>query len=259
MCHLLSMCLVLAFQMLDNHFASSTKHLTSNDQANQRLIRAWLSITWQASTKHRPCKQHAIDRQMAIAWIVSYLTLVSDLDLAPLLDQFVAFPPGWYINPGCCVTISKNPMWPTVFLVRCPEAHTKIFQSKNVAIITNFKDRYSRCTGILAINYTNTHLVPIFEFDYDGHICSLKNFSMCLWTPYKGVLGWLKFYRGGGDRGGGCKKLKNATWRWQWALPVKCRNEFFLECSYWHVQSDRREPVLIGSVPNRKNQHGYIS
>ncbi len=58
--------------------------------------------------------------------IVSYLTQVSDLDLAPDLDQFVASPPLRYINSGCCV-----------------------------------------------------------------------NFSMCLWTPYKGVLGWLKFDRGG--------------------------------------------------------------
>ena len=64
--------------------------------------------------------------------IVSYLTQVSDLDLAPNLDQFVASPPVRYINSGCCV-----------------------------------------------------------------------NFSMCLWTPYKGVLGWLKFDRGE------WKKLKN--------------------------------------------------
>ncbi len=43
---------------------------------------------------------------------------------------------------------------------------------------------------------------PTVFFAYDCHICSLENFSMCLWTPYKGVLGWLKFVRGG------CKKLK---------------------------------------------------
>ena len=35
--------------------------------------------------------------------LVCYLTLVSDLDLAPPTDQFVASPPVRYINPGYCV------------------------------------------------------------------------------------------------------------------------------------------------------------
>ena len=35
--------------------------------------------------------------------IVSYLTPVSDLDLASPTDQFVASSPVRYINPGCCV------------------------------------------------------------------------------------------------------------------------------------------------------------
>ena len=52
--------------------------------------------------------------------------------------------------------------------------------------------------SVFCIIFMVDPLVPIFEFDYDGHICSLENFSMCLWTPYKGVLGWLKFVRGGG-------------------------------------------------------------
>ncbi len=60
------------------------------------------------------------------AHIVSYLTQVSDLDLASDPEQFVASPPVRYINSGCCV-----------------------------------------------------------------------NFSMCLWTPYGGVLWWLKFVPGG--------------------------------------------------------------
>ncbi len=35
--------------------------------------------------------------------LVSYLTMVSDLDLAFPTDQFMASPPVRYINPGCCV------------------------------------------------------------------------------------------------------------------------------------------------------------
>ncbi len=35
--------------------------------------------------------------------VVSYLTQVSDLDLAPDPEQFVASPPVRYINSGCCV------------------------------------------------------------------------------------------------------------------------------------------------------------
>ncbi len=38
-----------------------------------------------------------------------------------------------------------------------------------------------------------TIFLHYFEFDYDSLICSLDNFSMCLWTPYKGAMGWLKF------------------------------------------------------------------
>ncbi len=40
--------------------------------------------------------------------IVGYLTLDSDLDLAPGTDQFVAFPPVKYINSRCCVKISQK-------------------------------------------------------------------------------------------------------------------------------------------------------
>ena len=50
--------------------------------------------------------------------------------------------------------------------------------------------------NVFCIPVHSYHIVPIFEFDYDGHICSLENFSMSLWTPYKGVLGWLKFVPG---------------------------------------------------------------
>ncbi len=41
--------------------------------------------------------------------LVSYLTLVSDLDLAPNTDQFVASPPVRYISSGCCV--KEIPKW----------------------------------------------------------------------------------------------------------------------------------------------------
>ena len=40
--------------------------------------------------------------------IVSYLTPVSDLDLAPPTDQFVASLPVRYTNPGCCVKIFQK-------------------------------------------------------------------------------------------------------------------------------------------------------
>ena len=40
--------------------------------------------------------------------IVSYLTPLSDLDLAPETDQFVASPPVRYINPGCYVNVSLD-------------------------------------------------------------------------------------------------------------------------------------------------------
>ncbi len=103
-----------------------------------------------------------------IVTLVNYLTQVSDLDLAPDSDQFMASPTVRYINSGSCVHI-----FPKI------------------------------CYGQQRFLHTNTQLVPIFEFDYDGHICSLENFSMCLWTTYKGVLGRLKFDRGG------CKNLKN--------------------------------------------------
>ena len=61
--------------------------------------------------------------------LVSYLTPVSDLDLAPPTDQFVASPP--------------------------------------------------------------------LKLDPDGHLFSLEKFNMSLWTPYKVILKWLKFDRGG--------------------------------------------------------------
>ena len=50
---------------------------------------------------------------IVICHLVSYLTPVSDLDLAPPTDQFVASPPVRYINPGCCVKIM-------CLLQRCP-------------------------------------------------------------------------------------------------------------------------------------------
>ena len=40
--------------------------------------------------------------------IVSYLTPLSDLDLAPDTDQFVAFPPIRYINPGFYVNFFQH-------------------------------------------------------------------------------------------------------------------------------------------------------
>ncbi len=40
--------------------------------------------------------------------IVSYPTQVSDLDLAPNTDQFVASPPVKYINSGCCVNFFQK-------------------------------------------------------------------------------------------------------------------------------------------------------
>ena len=69
-----------------------------------------------------------------------YLTPVSDLDLAPDNDQFMASPPIRYINPRCNVNF---------------------FQNSEVAI------------------------------------------SIFPWAPYKVVLGWLKFDRGGGEWGCG--------------------------------------------------------
>ncbi len=77
-CYLLRMCLVLACQMLDNYLPSnSTKHLTSNDQANvKQSTYAWhlldnclvmfvhrLSSTQQANTKHMASKQMSIAGQ----------------------------------------------------------------------------------------------------------------------------------------------------------------------------------------------------
>ncbi len=48
--------------------------------------------------------------------IVSYLTQVSDLDLAPDTEQFVASPPVRYINSGCCVNFfQKSAMANNVF------------------------------------------------------------------------------------------------------------------------------------------------
>ena len=38
-----------------------------------------------------------------ICHIVSYLTLVSNLDVAPDPNQFVASPSVRYINSGCCL------------------------------------------------------------------------------------------------------------------------------------------------------------
>ena len=43
------------------------------------------------------------DKALGSAMLVSYLTPVSDLDLIPDTDQFMASPPIRYINPGCCV------------------------------------------------------------------------------------------------------------------------------------------------------------
>ncbi len=40
--------------------------------------------------------------------IVSYLTQVSNVDLAPDPDQFVASPPVRYINSGCCVNFFQK-------------------------------------------------------------------------------------------------------------------------------------------------------
>ncbi len=76
-CHLFDMCFVLACQMLDNNLPSSTKHPASNGQANVKwltyawnlvdnclvMLVNWLSSAWQASIKHKPSKQHTIDRQ----------------------------------------------------------------------------------------------------------------------------------------------------------------------------------------------------
>ncbi len=50
--------------------------------------------------------------------IVSYLTLVSDLDLASNTDQVVASPPVRYINPGCCVNFfQKSNLASSVFCI----------------------------------------------------------------------------------------------------------------------------------------------
>ena len=50
--------------------------------------------------------------------LVSYLTQVSDLDLAPDPDQFVASPPVRYINSGCCVNFfQKSAMANNVFCI----------------------------------------------------------------------------------------------------------------------------------------------
>ena len=40
--------------------------------------------------------------------LVSYLTQISDLDLAPDTEQFVASPPVRYINCGCCVNFFQK-------------------------------------------------------------------------------------------------------------------------------------------------------
>ncbi len=48
--------------------------------------------------------------------LVTYLTQVSDLDLAPDPEQFVASPPVRYINSGCCVHLfQKSAMANNVF------------------------------------------------------------------------------------------------------------------------------------------------
>ncbi len=50
----------------------------------------------------------------------------------------------------------------------------------------------------LIVNYltqvSDLDLAP----DPDQFVASPPVRYMCLWTPYKGVLGWLKFDRGGG-------------------------------------------------------------
>ncbi len=43
-----------------------------------------------------------------IVHVVSYLTQVSDLDLAPDPEQFVASPPVRYIDSGCCVNFFQH-------------------------------------------------------------------------------------------------------------------------------------------------------
>ncbi len=46
--------------------------------------------------------------RLNFAKLVSYLTPVSDLDLAPPTDQFVASPPVRYITPRCYVKIFQK-------------------------------------------------------------------------------------------------------------------------------------------------------
>ena len=59
---------------------------------------------WEVADTHS-CYILAPYHPINIIWMVSYLTPVSDLYLAPPTEQFVASPPVRYINPVCCVKI----------------------------------------------------------------------------------------------------------------------------------------------------------
>ena len=92
---------------------------------------------------YSPIDCHAIE-SLNLRHLVGYLTLVSDLDLAPDTDQFVASPPVRYMN-----------------------INSHFFQGHQYFL-----------------HYFRILPVPIFEFGYDGLVFALENFGMCRWLKF---------------------------------------------------------------------------
>ncbi len=87
-------------------------------------------------------------RTSQLVQLVRYLTQVSDLDLAPDPEQFVASPPVRYINSGCCVNFfQKSAMANNIFCIMM----MAIFVCWKIYYVP--LDTLQRCPGVVKIYY----------------------------------------------------------------------------------------------------------
>ncbi len=144
---LLGMCLVLACQIHENHLPSSTKHLTSNGQANSWhlldnclvMLIKWFSSTYQASTNHAFDRQYQEDGNRLTGLMVYDLLfqfyfgkMRLDVSAAIMLgSQEAHWPLLWKLSIFCCAFILFEKGFLNILYTSCIPKLYQTFVSYN--------------------------------------------------------------------------------------------------------------------------------